>query len=149
MSKQGLSLGDIARLHEDVKIGSGEDQFIRVNGISAQCALSILNAYPAVLAKALEGGGLKFGDIIKAAPEVLSAIIVAGTGGDFADEEPMEDASGLPIEIQMDILEAIGRLTFRSGFGPFAKRIVALASEAGVGSHGRVPDMQSPQAFPS
>lgn len=149
MSSQGLSLGDIARLREDVKIGEGEDQFIKTNGISAQVAFSLLNRYPAVLAKAMEGHGIKFGDMIKAAPEVLSAIIVAGTGGKFDDEEALEDAATLPIEIQMDILESIGRLTFKSGFGPFVKRIVAHAEAAKSGNFGKVPDMKSPQEFQS
>lgn len=142
MSKDGLSLRDIARLHEEVPVG---ESFIKVNGISAQLALAILNAYPAVLAKAFQGDGMKFADMIKAAPEVLSAIIVSGTGGKFDDEEAIEDAAALPLEIQMDILEAIGRLTFKSGFGPFANRIVALANAAQSGNRGKVPDMRSPQ----
>jgi len=147
-----LSLRDIAKLHEDVKIGDAEDQFVRVNGLSAQVALAILNRYPAVLGKALEGEGFKFADAIKAAPEVLSSIIVAGTGGKFDDEEALEDASALPLEVQMDVLEAIGRLTFRSGFGPFVRRIVALAEAAqrgGNDTYGRVPDMKSPQEYHS
>jgi len=93
----------------------------------------------------MAGGGVKFNDIIKAAPDVISAIIASGTGH-FGEEEVEDDARNLPIEIQMDLLEAIGRLTFRSGFGPFAQRIMALAASAASASSGKVPDMKSPQA---
>jgi hypothetical protein len=145
MKSQGLSLADIAKLHEDVKIGPAEDQFVRIHGISAKVALTLINKYPAVLTKALQGGGLKFGDMVKAAPDVLSAIIVAGTGRDFNDDEELENAGELPIEVQMDILEAIGRLTFKSGFGPFVNRIVALSEAVQSANLGKVPDMKSPQ----
>lgn len=118
MNTQGLSLADIGRLHEDVPVG---DSFIRVHGISAEMALALLREHPEVLAKAMQGGGVKFNDIIKAAPDVVSAIVAAATGGKAAD------AKLVPIEIQMDILEAASRLTFKSGFGPFVKRITAMA----------------------
>jgi hypothetical protein len=142
MTSQGLSLRDIARLHEEVPHG---DSFIKVHAISAQVALALINRYPEILTRALQGGGLKFGDIIKAAPEVLGAIIVAGTGGKFDDEEALEDASLLGMDTEMDILEAIGRLTFKNGFGPVVQRIVAIAETVKSGNLGKVPDMRSPQ----
>src|SRR5580698_3995301 len=115
MSREGLSLKDIARLHEEVKVGSGENDFVQVHGVSAKAALALIEKYPSILGKALEGGGVRFGDIISAAPGALSAIIALGLGQDYNDDEVLEDAGNLPLEIQMDILEAIGRLTFKNG----------------------------------
>lgn len=145
MQHQGLSLADLSKRFEDVKVGDGDGDFVRVHGISAEVCLQLLNRFPEILTKAMAGGGVKFNDIIKAAPNVIAAIIAAGTGG-FGDEEVEEDAGNLPIEIQMDLLEAIGRLTFKSGFGPFAQRIMALANAAASANSGKVPDMRSPQA---
>lgn len=144
---QGLSLADIGKQHEDVKTGDADDQFVRVYGISAKVCLSILERFPEVLAKAMAGGGVKFNDIIAAAPDAISAVIAAATGH-LGDTEVEEDAGNLPIEIQMDILEAVGRLSFRNGFGPFVQRIMSLVNKGAVSSanSGAVPDTRSPQA---
>jgi hypothetical protein len=143
---QGLSLADIGKKHEDVRVGEGDDEFVRVYGISAEVCLSLLQRFPEILTKAMAGGGVKFNDIIGAAPQVISAVIAAATG-QAGDDEVEQDAANLPIEIQMDILEAAGRLTFRSGFGPFAQRIMSLANIArNSASSGEVPATRSPQA---
>ena len=143
---QGLSLADIGKAHEDVKVGEGDDQFVRVYGVSAKVCLSLLQRFPEILTKAMAGGGVKFNDIIAAAPDAIAAVIAAGTGH-MGEEEVEEDANNLPIEVQMDILEAIGRLSFRSGFGPFAQRIMSLANAVpGSANSGAVPDTRSPQA---
>jgi hypothetical protein len=142
--EQGLSLGDLAKLHIDVKVGDGDDDFIRVHGISAKVCLALLQRHPTILVKAMQGGGVQFQDLIKAAPEVIGSVIAAGTGN-FGDEEAEEDATNAPVEVQMDLLEAIAKLTFRSGFGPFVERIMKLARDAASSvSSGKVPDMRSP-----
>lgn len=142
---QGLSLRDLAKRYEKVRVGEGEGDFVRVYGLSAEMCLALLNRHPDILVKALQGRGVGFNDIIRAAPGVLSAILAAGTGN-MGDEEVEEDAKHLPIEVQTDMLEAIGRLSFRSGFGPFVERIMKLARGAGTSaSSGKVPDMKSPQ----
>ena len=144
MTDQGLSLADIGRLHKDVPVG---DSFVRVYGISAATALDLLNRYPEALTKAMGG---KFGEMIKTAPHVIGAILAAGVGK-AGDAEAEAAAQGVPIEVQMDILEAIGGLTFTKGFGPFVKRITDLANAATAGSasFGKVPDTQSPPASKS
>jgi hypothetical protein len=142
---QGLSLSDIAKRYEDVPVGEKEEDFLRVYGISAEVCLTLLNRFPDLLGKAMAGGGVKFNDLVAAAPGAISVVIAAATGHP-GDEEVEEDAASLPIEIQMDILEAVGRLTFRSGFGPFAQRIMNLANAASSVSSGAVPGMKLPQA---
>ena len=58
----------------------------------------------------------------------------------------LQAAGDLGLEIQFDILEAIGRLTFTRGFAPFAERIMALANAANSASFSKVPDMKLPEA---
>lgn len=141
MTKEvGLSLRDVGGLYEDVKVGEAEGEFIRVRGLSARVALDIINRFPATMLKALQGGELQVSTLLKTAPEVIDAIIAAATGG------PEEDASGLPLELQMDMLEAVGRLTFRNGFGPFVARITALGKGLNSASFGGEQATRSPQA---
>ena len=123
MSKStGLTLLDIGPLTELVPVS--DSQSLTVTGISAEGCLNLFARFPA-LQKYLVGGGISINDMLASAPELLAAIIAAGTGTP-GDTEAERVALGLPIEIQMDILEAIGRLTFRSGFGPFVQRLIAL-----------------------
>jgi len=136
--KPGLTLLDLASQFEDVPVG---DSFIRVRGVSAEDGLSILMRYPA-LAELINGFTMvKF---IKAAPDAVAAIIACSTG-DAGDEEAEEAAKHIPLEVQLDILEAIGRLTFTNGFAPFAKRIMALVDAASFDSSTKAQAMKSPQ----
>lgn len=134
----GLTLADIAAMSEDVPVGNG---FVTVHGISASDALQIFKRYPA-LAKMM--GGFKAADMIGAMPEAVAAIIAAGVRA-LGDEKQEADAARVPIEDQFNLVEAIGRLTFKSGFAPFVQRIIALASEANLESFTKVGAMNSPQ----
>jgi len=139
MSNQpGLNLTDLAPMFEDVPIGSS---FLRVKGISAKTGLEIFQRFPKMLG--LIGQGFDLGTFLSVAPEAVAAIIAASTGnlGNAAAEEA---AAGLAVETQFDILEAIGRLTFKSGFGPFVKRIMALGDAASSASFTKVAAMNSP-----
>jgi hypothetical protein len=139
---QGLSLRDIANFGEDVPIGDGKS--LRVRGISAQGCLILLIRFPD-LQKWLAGKNLPVNEVFVQAPDTIAAIIAAGTGtpGDPDDEAI---AATLPVEVQMDVMEAIYRLTFRSGFGPFAQRVLALYGAAvQSGNFGVDPATKSPQ----
>jgi len=124
--EQGLSLSDIADFGEDVEVGN--DKKLRVKGISAKGVLYLLIRFPD-LQKWLAGKTLSVSDVFVQAPDTVAAIIAAGTGkpgDDGAEETAME----LPVEVQMDVMEAVYRQTFRNGFGPFAKRVQALYDAA-------------------
>jgi hypothetical protein len=139
MSKQpGLSLADISAQTADVQIG---DNVIRVHGISAGKALEIFKRFP-TLGKML-GGEFKASDILGSMPEAVAAIIAASVGG-LGDPAQEEYAANIPMETQFDLLEAIGGLTFKIGFGPFARRIMALADKADFESFTKVPAMKLP-----
>jgi hypothetical protein len=123
--KPGLSLADIGEACEDVPV---RDSFLRVYGLAAEDVLGLLNKYPEVLSKALKGAA-KISDFVKAAPEVIGAII-AKASREEDEDAATEIARRIPLETQMNILEAVGRLTFTDGFGPFVKRVMALQSAA-------------------
>ena len=55
--------------------------------------------------------------------------LAAGTGSP-GDADAEEIAASLPVEVQTDVLEAVYRQTFRSGFGPFVKRVLVLYAAA-------------------
>lgn len=138
MSNQpGLSLADLAAMTEDVPIGTST---LKVQGISTKNALAVFQRFPQ-LAKMADG--FKISDIIVVAPGALAAIIAAGVGK-LGDEEAEEQASQIALETQFDIVEAIGRLTFKSGFAPFAQRLLKLADVARSGNFTKVPSTNLP-----
>jgi hypothetical protein len=143
MTKEvGLSLRDVGGLYEEVPVG---DSFIKVKGIGARTALDIINRFPETMVKALQKGDLNVSLLFKTAPEVINALIAAATGKP-GDPDAEADAAEVPLEVQMDILEATAKLTFRSGFGPFVARIKALAGGLNSGSFGAELATKSPQA---
>lgn len=140
MTKQpGLSLADLAAMTVDVPVGTS---FITVSGVSAKDALAIFQRFPK-LANMLNG--FKLATFLEAAPEAAAAIIAAGCGR-LGNEEDEAAAAKIGIETQFDILETIGGLTFKTGFGPFVERIMRLANAANSASFTKVPDMKSPPA---
>jgi hypothetical protein len=134
----GLTLADLAAMSEDVPVG---DSFIAVHGISARKALAIARRFPKLLNLI---NGFDLATFIDAAPDAVAAIIAAGTGH-FEDEQAEADAGEATIEIQFDILQAIGRLTFKNGFGPFVEKIMRLAgSVPDFANSGKAPVTKSP-----
>lgn len=143
MAKEpGLSLADIAAMSEDVPIGTS---YITVHGVSARHAAGVIQRFPA-LAKMLSG--FDVATFINVAPEAVAAIIAVATAprGTVPTDADEEAAGNIPVEIQFDLLETIGRLTFKNGFAPFVQRIMRLANAADSASFTKVPDMKSPQA---
>lgn len=138
-NKPGLNLSDLAPMYEDVPF---EESFLRVFGISAKDGLEIFRRYPKI-AGMVSGDKFNLGAFLTAAPDVVAAIIAAACG-ELGDEKAEENASRIPVEQQFEILEAIGRLTFSKGFGPFVEKIMALVNRAGSGHSGKASDMKSP-----
>lgn len=133
----GLTLADLAAMSEDIPVG---DSYVTVVGISTEKALNILGRFPQ-LAKMAQG--FKLSDLIAIAPGALSAILASGTGK-HGDAETETAAAEIPIETQFDLVEAIGRLTFKNGFGPFVQRLLKLADVAKSDLYTKVPSMNSP-----
>lgn len=138
--EQGLSLTDIGPLRELIPVGSKK---LAVTGISAEGILALFNRFPELREWAL-AGKVTLTNLQSKAPDALKAIIAAGCGQP-GDAKAEAVAGSWPVELQLDILEAIGRLTFTNGFGPFVNRIVALAAQARSVNYGRAPGMPLPQ----
>lgn len=134
MSKtQGLSLLDIGAPHETVSIG---DQALSVYGLSVENLIVLLQRFPEA-GQWLAPGSVDMKEMLAAAPKLLQAIIACATGApEDVDTEAV--AARLSIDIQLDILEAVIRLTFKDGFGPFVQRIAVLSGIAASVNFGRV-----------
>jgi hypothetical protein len=129
--EQGLSLLDIGPVTENIEVGP--DKFLAVTGISARGVLTLFLRFPSVQGW-FAGESVNGAVLVGLAPEALAAIIAAGTGNP-GDDKAEEIASNLPVELQLDIVEVIGRLTFKKGFGPFVERVVSLANSAATSAN--------------
>jgi hypothetical protein len=137
--QQGLSLLDIKLATELVEVAP--EQKVEVRGISSSDILTLIQRFPD-MQKFVSIGGIKATDIMNLAPTTVSGIIAAGVGH-VGDAEYEAFADKLSIEAQLNMLEAIGRCTFRSGFGPFVMRISAHVVAALSGSSGRATGTNS------
>lgn len=143
--EQGLSLADIGPVYEDVPLSATVS--LRVYGISAKGLFAIFQRFPEVAAW-FKGGKFDPQSLIAQVPQALSGVIATACGypGDDAMEAKADD---IAVDSQLDVLEAIFRLTFKNGFGPFVLRIVALSNEAESLNYGRGLAMTSPKASPT
>lgn len=142
--EQGLGLYDISGFGEDVVVDKNAGTKLKVKGISAKGVLNLLLRFPD-LQIWLSGQSIAINDVMAQTPDAIAAIIAAGTGNP-GEAEAEEIAGNLPIETQVDIIEAIYRQTFREGFGPFVKRVLALyANVVASANSGKAPDTKSPQ----
>jgi len=131
-----VSLLELAPQTETVSVGGKN---VDVFGISLEGVVKLLNRFPA-LQKVAMGNKLTPKEIIEIAPEAVGAIIAMGCGVSGENGEIV--ANQLAVEIQMDFLTAIGRLTMPSGLRPFIAKLEALYLKSGVPS--KVPATKSP-----
>lgn len=131
-NEQGLSLLDIGPAVEKVPIG---DKFLNVFGVSAEGMFALFVRFPE-MQKWFKDNKVDAQKLMAETPGAIAAIIAAGCGVP-GNKEAEDRAKTFPVETQMDILEAIGRLTFTKGFGPFVKRIVVLTEQAASVNYGR------------
>lgn len=142
---EALSLLDIAPRSEMVEIN--DEQSLRVRGLSAEMIKNLLVRFPALQGLAI-GAGIDGRHIIALGPDIVGALCAAATG-ELGNEQAEAQAKALPVETQLDVLEALGRCTFSKGFGPFAQRVAAIAGALSA-QVGRAPDMSLPkQSNPS
>lgn len=143
---QGLSLDDLVPASEQVEVPNPNNpdkpQKLIVNGISAEGIVSVFKRFPQVK-QWVTGTGIKVAELVNQFPAAVAAIIVVCTA-DRPNNALERKAARLSVETQLDILEAIGRLSFKNGFGPFVQRVVALSELAASVNYGRVPATKSP-----
>ena len=137
--REALSLLDTAPRSELVEID--DNTVLRVRGLGSRMIKELLIRFPD-LQGVVMGSGINARMLIALGPEIVGAICAAATG-ELGNPDVEERAADLPVETQLDILEAVGRCTFSKGFGPFVDRVVAIAAQLSA-QDGRVSDMNSP-----
>lgn len=138
--REALSLIDLAPRSELVEVN--DEVSLRVFGLPAETIKDLIVRFPD-LGAVLIGAGIRRDAILAFGPTIVCALCAAATG-EYGNEAAEESAAKLPIETQLDILEAMGRCTFSKGFGPFADRVAGIAA-ALSGPVGKAPDMSLPK----
>jgi hypothetical protein len=132
-------LRDIGKATEQVTVRGIQ---VDVAGVSAEGLVYLFNHFPAV--RDMVDGNLDKFDVdtlISMAPPIIAAICAAGTG-EPGNVETEAVAASLSLGEQAELLEAIFRLTFPTGVGPFVQKLKSLSDAAGAAT-GRGQDTTS------
>lgn len=116
------ALADLAGVGVQVTV---RGRAVTVTGLSARALVALLRRFPA-LADAIAGKGIDLNRLADLGPDVLAAVIAAGTGsvGDAAAEAA---ADTLPVADQLALVEAIASETFGGDAEGFLRRLESLA----------------------
>jgi hypothetical protein len=110
-------------------------------GISVGGVTSLMSRFPEVAAL-FQGGVIDSKRLMACGGEIVAAIIAAGVG--LAGNKDAEGKAALmPIEAQLDLLDAILQLTLPKGVGPFAERLAGLTNRLGAAANPAVPAPKS------
>lgn len=121
------SLADLAGVGRDVEI---RGQRVTVTGVSARGLATLFRRFPELVG-AVTGAGLNISSLVEMGPEVLAAVIAAGTGSpDDPEAEAVADRLGM--SDQLSLIEAIIAETFAGDPEGFMKRLESLAGAVGV-----------------
>lgn len=96
---------------------------ITVRGLSGSAIAAIVARFPDL--SAVIGGGIAGTRLIAQFGHAIGPIIAAGCGH-LGDERYEQRAGELPIEVQLDLINAIIRLTFPKGPVSFVEKLSAL-----------------------
>ena len=121
------SLLDLAGVGRTVSIRGLE---ISVTGISARGLAVLFSRFPQ-LVDAVTGAGLDLSSLAELGPDVLAAVIAAGTGHP-GSEQAEAVAASLSMSDQLSLVEAIGSETFAGDAANFMQRLEKLAAGVGV-----------------
>lgn len=121
------SLLDLAGVGRTVTV-RGLD--VPVTGISAKGLAVLFGRFPS-LVDAVTGAGLDLSSLADLGPDVLAAVIAAGTGHP-GDAKAEAVAANLSMSDQLSLVEAIGAETFAGDAQNFMKRLEQLAAGVGV-----------------
>lgn len=146
-----VSLLDIVPLEASNETVTIRGKKLEVYGISLVGIVKLFRRFPE-LSGMLTGGiaGVGVEKLIELVPQAVTAIIAAGLG--HADDAKHEAAAArLGVEEQIDIVQAILKITIPSGVGPFVDKLngllgtESLLAESGI----KVPDTNSPKPLNS
>jgi hypothetical protein len=117
---------DIAPVTDTVPV-NGTD--VAVGGVSAKGIVTLFLRFPE-LRKVVTGMEVSRERWFEIGADAIAAIIAAGCGAP-GDPEHEAVAASLPAESQIDLIQAILRVTMPGGLGPFMEKLTALAKVAG------------------
>jgi hypothetical protein len=133
------SLLDIAPSIETVEINGKK---VAVDGVSAEGIAILLRRFPE-LRQLLSGRTVEAERLMAMGGEAVAAIIAAGTG--FPGNEEAERIAGrLPAGPQIELIEAVLRLTMPGGIGPFVAALGRMGALLGVASPPPAPSSPKP-----
>ena len=122
-------LMDIAKSRKTVVVGETK---VEVVGLSADAIAYLFERFP-VIRELITGRAIDLApaDLVKLVPDAVSAIIACGCGY-VGDSEAEDVARTIGLESQVDLIEAVMKLTAPGGVGPFVERLVRFAENVGV-----------------
>jgi hypothetical protein len=132
---KGLGLLDIKPRTEEVAIDT--EQSLTVQAISTETCFQLLERFPSLLS-IFSGSMPSVAEIRGSGPEAIAAIIACavvnsdGKLSPFGHDEAERAAAALPMEAQLDLLAAIGRVTFKDGIIPFVQRLASMLEGGGL-----------------
>lgn len=121
------SLADLAGVGRDVEVRGLR---VTVTGVSARGLATIFKRFPDLVG-AVTGAGLNIASLVDMGPEVLAAVIAAGTGSpDDPEAEAVADRLGM--SDQLALIETILLESFGGDPEGFMQRLEKLAGGFGV-----------------
>lgn len=96
-----------------------------VHGVSIAGIVSLLTRFPELKQMMSGRGGVDASRLIAAGGSLAGAVIAAGLGYPGIEDQE-EAATRLPIGDQVDLLEAIIKVTLPNGVAPFVEKLTAL-----------------------
>jgi hypothetical protein len=152
-----VGLVDLKPFKKMVPVGPpGEQVEIEVSSVPAKFVADLLDRFPE-LRRIFGNREVRSEVLIKTGPDIVAAIIAAGTVGRVPGEsdgdrhqrmlECQERAMELPLGDQLDLLSEIIAVTFPQGFLPFMRRLERLGLVAGSSASGGDPDTKLPSQF--
>lgn len=109
---------------------------VSIPGVDARGVVALIGHYP--VAEKLFGGrgakeeDLKVETLLALAPDLVTDIIVLGTGDRTYSEETVAAANSLALAEQADLLAAIVEVTMPSGVGPFIESLNRMVGAMGL-----------------
>lgn len=143
---------DIGPLTEEVPVGKAS---LTVSGLSAEDLFHLIAKYPDLrsLMDPTEGATVSPDKLLSFAPVAVSEAAACATG-ERGNDKAAEAFRRLGVATQLSIINAVLRLTFPEGAGPFVVQLKALTAMVGVqdsNSPGQSPDallMDEPRPMP-
>ena len=136
-------MADLLDIAESVETVTIRGQAVAVPGIDARGIIHILQRFPVIREHMAKKGGVKPERLMEIGGDAVVAIIAAGTGHP-GDEKHEEAAGRLGVEEQMDLLEAIFRVTLPKGLDSLLQKLGKLGVLV-TGPSAKAPASKSPK----